>query len=116
MNVTIWSNGNKQYADYSHFKVENETNNYRLHVSGYTGNTDIDGWAYHNGSEFSTRDRDNDRDGGQSCSQTYKGAHWYKGCYHINPTGLYKSSGTDSMNINNGPIQVKEMTLKIKSQ
>ena len=29
--------GNKAYAKYSTFSIEDEHNNYRLHVSGYTG-------------------------------------------------------------------------------
>ena len=74
MDATIWSTGDKKYADYDDFRVENEGNN-RLHVSGYiSGNTDHDHWARHNGMEFSTRDRDNDR-AGYSCSQDYKGGH-----------------------------------------
>ena len=94
--------------------MDNEGRNYRLHVSGYTsGNTDWDYWAYHNGSEFSTRDRDNDRGGG-SCSLLWKGGHWYKNCYHVNPTGLYKSSGIDSMNLGEGTKPAKEMTLKTR--
>ena len=43
---------------------------YRLQVSGYSGNTDRDTWAEHNGMEFSTMDRDNDR-WSESCSQSY---------------------------------------------
>ena len=115
MDATIWSTGEKKYSVYDKFRVDNEGNNYRLHVSGYSGNTAIDYWAQHNGMEFSTRDRDNDRYP-VSCSQTFKGAHWYSDCHTVNPTGLYKNTGSDSMNLwKSGPIPVKEMTLKIKS-
>ena len=117
MDATIWSTGEKKYSVYDKFRVDNEGNNYRLHVSGYTGNLDRDNWVYHNGMEFLTRDRDNDRRGAASCSQTFKGGHWYNDCYRINPTGLFKNTGIDSMNLNdNGRSKhVKEMTLKIKS-
>ena len=115
MDATIWSTGEKKYSVYDKFRVDNEGNNYRLLVSGYSGNTGSDVWATHNGMEFSARDRDNDRYRG-SCSQIRKGGHWYNACYHVNPTGLYKNTGLDSMNLyNSGTIPVKEMTLKIKS-
>ena len=115
MDATIWSTGEKKYSVYDKFRVDNEGNNYRIHVSGYSGNTDWDHWAYHNGREFSTRDRDNDRWGG-SCSQDRKGGHWYNDCYHVNPTGLYKNTGYDSMNLwKDGERYVtSQMTLKIK--
>ena len=115
MDATIWSTGEKKYSVYDKFGVDNETNNYRLHVSGYSGNTDHDHWAVHNGMEFSTRDRDNDIDRG-SCSQSRKGGYWYINCYFVNPTGLYKNTASrDSMNLYDGSYKpVKEMTLKIK--
>ena len=113
MDATIWSTGEKKYSVYDKFRVDNEGNNYRLHVSGYSGNTGSDVWAYNNGSEFSTRDRDNDRSSGASCSQTFKGAHWYNNCYYVHPTGLYKNTGDGSMVFYSSPV--KEMTLKIKS-
>ena len=50
-----------------------------------------------------------------SCSQIRKGSHWYYHCYNVNPTGQYKNTGGDCMNLwYNGAIPVKEMTLKIK--
>ena len=114
MDATIWSTGEKKYSVYDKFRVDNEGNNYRLHVSGYSGNTDTDYWGYHNGMEFSTRDRDNDRSSA-SCSQRHKGAHWYKYCYTVNPTGLYKNGGCESMTVSGSCVPVKDMTLKIKS-
>ena len=115
MDATIWSTGQKKYSVYDKFRVDNEGNNYRLQVSGYSGNTGSDYWATHNGSGFSTRDRDNDRSSGGSCSQTFKGAHWYNSCYNVNPTGLYKNGGCDSMTVSSSCVPVKDMTLKIKS-
>ena len=120
MDATIWSTGLKRYNVYNSFRIEDEAHNYRLHVSGYSGNTDSNyNWLYNNGSEFSTRDRDNDRWSGGSCSQDRKGAHWYNSCSYVYPTGLYNNTGTsDSMSLyDNGIsyVSVKEMTLKIKS-
>ena len=113
MDATIWSTGQKKYSVYDKFRVDNEGNKYRLYVSGYSGNTGYDYWAYHNGMEFSTRDRDNDRNAA-SCSQRYKGAHWYNSCHYVNPTGLYKNTGDDSMKLSYSG-SLKETTLKIKS-
>ena len=87
-------------------------------MSGYRGNTAIDHWATHNEMTFSTRDKDNDRDGSRSCLQSFKGAHWYNACYGLNPTGQYKPIGADSMNlwdIISQSVTVKEMTLKVKN-
>ena len=42
----------------------------------------------HNGMEFSSRDRDNDRSSG-SCAETYKGSWWYNTCHHANLNGIY---------------------------
>ena len=53
-------NGTWYYAEYSSFTVKNETSNYTLHVSGYSGNTGFDAFEYHNGLMFTTYDRDND--------------------------------------------------------
>ena len=44
--------------------------------------------SFHSGMQFSTKDQDNDIDGG-SCAVTYKGAWWYKHCHHSNLNGEY---------------------------
>ena len=48
------------------FAVENEADNYRLHVDGYNsdstaGDSLFRNRAYHNTMQFTTKDRDNDR-------------------------------------------------------
>ena len=112
MDATIWSTGQKRYNVYNSFRIEDEAHSYRLHVSGYSGNTDSNhNWLYNNGREFSTRDRHN---GGGSCAQNNKGGHWYGNCAYIYPTGLYKNTGYDNMRLDCCG-SVKEMTLKIKS-
>ena len=117
MDATIWSTGEKRYNVYNSFRIEDEAHNYKLHVSGYSGNTSsCCNWEYHNGMGFSIRDRDNDRSG-ESCSQSYKGGHWYNSCHYLNPTGLYKNTGYDSTRLydKDSYKSVKEMTLKVKS-
>ena len=58
------------------YRVEDEDQGYRLHISGYSG-TAGDSLDYHNGRKFSTRDKDND-EGGRNCAQIYKEGWWFK--------------------------------------
>ena len=48
-----------------------------------------DSFAYHRGAPFSTKDRDNDTDGGRHCAVTFKGGWWYYSCRSANLNGLY---------------------------
>ena len=83
--------GSWYYAEYSSFVVFSEAHNYRLNVSGYTGNAG-DAFSYSNGSEFTTYDRDNDLWSMNStyatfrnnCALLFGGGCWYSrycGCY-----------------------------------
>ena len=80
--------GNTAYAKYSSFAVGSASENYKLTVDGYSG-TAGDAMTYHNGMEFSTRDRDNDVDSSKSCAERYKGSWWYNSCHHVNLNGIY---------------------------
>ncbi|XP_078318626.1 uncharacterized protein LOC111102662 [Crassostrea virginica] len=80
--------GEKGYAEYSTFIVDDEQSKYKLTVAGYKGNI-RDRLNYHNGMKFSTPDQDNDRESGSSCAQRYHGAWWYKYCYESNLNGKY---------------------------
>ena len=79
--------GNRAYAKYNYFKLGNAATRYTLRVSGYSG-TARDSLSYHNGMKFSTKDRDNDANGG-NCAVSYKGAWWYRNCHYSNLNGLY---------------------------
>ncbi|XP_055933079.1 techylectin-5A-like [Argiope bruennichi] len=50
--------GNRRYAVYKSFYIDNEKKDYTLHISGYSGNAG-DGMKFHNGQPFSTKDRGN---------------------------------------------------------
>ena len=116
MEVTYWSRGEKRYAIYDRFRVEGEKSKYRLHVSGYSGNTDHDYWKYHDRMLFSTRDQDNDGYIGGSCAGEAIGAHWYNECYHVHPTGPYKDFVyAMSFYYNRQSIYLKQMKLKVKA-
>eukprot|EP00058_Branchiostoma_floridae_P001310 XP_002586798.1 hypothetical protein BRAFLDRAFT_243239 [Branchiostoma floridae] len=73
--------GETAYAEYSSFRVSNESDGYRLHISGYSGTAgdSMTGrFVSQNGQMFSTMDRDNDANSG-SCSQRFGQAGWWYG-------------------------------------
>ncbi|XP_060079383.1 angiopoietin-related protein 7-like [Ylistrum balloti] len=78
--------GDTGHAQYSTFKVEDETEDYRLTVSGFSGNVTYDGMATHHGMKFSTFNRDNDQFA-SNCAELYKGGWWYNHCYDSNLNG-----------------------------
>ncbi|KAL7029323.1 hypothetical protein ACKWTF_006186 [Chironomus riparius] len=74
--------GNKRYAQYSHFKVNPEADYYKLEIDGYEGNAGDslnDPWHGSNNSPFSTYNRDNDRSS-LNCASMLKGGWWWKSC------------------------------------
>ena len=64
--------GHSKYACYDHFHVGTPSTNYRLTIGGYQNwgigaagdSISISGSEGHNGMQFSTHDRGNDRNGG----------------------------------------------------
>ncbi|XP_036336849.1 ryncolin-1-like [Rhagoletis pomonella] len=83
------SNGTKYYAKYVLFVIGSEEEDYVLRTVGaYKGNA-RHGLRYHEGSKFATFDRDNDADPGINCAERWRGAWWYKQCYHSNLNGDY---------------------------
>ena len=101
------ASGSKYYARYLNFKVNSESNKYRLDVSGYTGNAG-DAFSRHNGHAFTTKDSDNDIQGQLNCAIYYKGAWWYADCYDSNLNGLY--SGTQFWNQYIGWLGLQALT------
>ena len=84
--------GNKRYAKYSAFQVADSTTNYRLTVSGYSGDA-TDSFSRHNGRMFTTKDRDHDASG-LNCAILYQGAWWYENCHSSSLNGVYSSTGS----------------------
>jgi len=76
------------HAEYSTFRVQPESFNYRLQVSGYSGNAGRDAFGWQNGMMFSTFDDDNDHDS-SSCATKLGGGFWYKNCARCIVTGSY---------------------------
>ena len=56
-----------------------------------------DGLSIHNGMQFSTPDRDNDRSPFKHCAQEHTGAWWYNDCMQSNLNGRYLRGNNPSM-------------------
>jgi len=72
-------NGSWYYAEYSRFVVSSEASNYKMHVSGYSGNAGDALW-YSDGMMFTTYDRDNDQRSSGNCAVSRGGGFWHKNC------------------------------------
>ena len=78
--------------------MESEASNYKIHVTGYSGDLydvmnygTIEGAHFHDGMNFSTYDRDNDRStlSRFSCASHFGGGWWYNDCFRVFLNGIY---------------------------
>ena len=71
------------YVEYTSFVVFNETYNYKMLASGYSGNAG-DALSYHDGMMFTTYDRDNDpwtsATYNNNCAVYNGGGYWHNQC------------------------------------
>ncbi|XP_018427267.1 PREDICTED: fibrinogen-like protein 1 [Nanorana parkeri] len=81
-----WS-GQRKYAVYGEFSVEDETSDYRLHVSGAEGTAEDSFAWYHNKRSFSTPES------GNLCAEISHGGWWYHQCFYSNLNGVYYTGG-----------------------
>ncbi|MGH0179360.1 UNVERIFIED_CONTAM: hypothetical protein FKN15_001459 [Acipenser sinensis] len=115
-----WEN-NEVYSQYDHFHTDSEERNYRLHVKGYSGTAGRTSSLSHSGTEFSTKDRDNDKCGCK-CAQMATGGWWFDACGPSNLNGIYYTGNTNTVRYNGikwyywkGPsLSLKETTMMIK--
>ena len=87
--------GNYKYTHYGFFNVNDASTNYTLDIADhqfrdYYNEKAPDQLTYHNGMQFSTRDRDNDK-WSKNCTGNTQGAWWYKNCSELNLNGRYRS-------------------------
>ncbi|XP_015227025.1 PREDICTED: angiopoietin-2-like isoform X2 [Cyprinodon variegatus] len=80
--------GNEAFSHYDRFHIDNEHSNYSLHVAGFSGTAGKTSSFTHNGSQFSTKDRDNDRCTCK-CAQLASGGWWFDACGPSNLNGIY---------------------------
>ena len=88
-------NGGKAYAKYGKFNISDEQAQYRLEVGSYSGTVRDSLTRYHNNMAFTTKDRDNDRSGG-NCALINTGAWWYSSCHESNLNGQYLGNKADN--------------------
>jgi len=74
------------YAEYSTFVVSSEARNYKILVTGYSGNVG-DAFGHHNDMMFTTYDRDNDN-WPFNCAVLYGGGFWYNRCSSVSVNGV----------------------------
>ena len=79
-----------KYAEYNKFEISDETDGYKLTISGYSGDAG-DSLSHHNGMKFSTYDRDNDVSQHDHCAAKRGGAWWYRSCYRSHLNGNFVS-------------------------
>ncbi|NP_001096661.1 angiopoietin like 2 L homeolog isoform X1 [Xenopus laevis] len=85
-----WS-GRKMFAEYASFRLEPESEYYKLRLGRYHGNAG-DSFTWHNGKQFTTLDRDHDVYSG-NCAHYQKGGWWYNACAHSNLNGVWYRGG-----------------------
>ncbi|CAL4060461.1 unnamed protein product, partial [Meganyctiphanes norvegica] len=68
--------------------LDSAQNNYKLTVTGYTGDAGDALTLRHNGQAFTTYDQDNDPWSSGNCAERFKGGWWYQTCHDSNLNGL----------------------------
>lgn len=98
----------RRFAEYRNFEVADEEHQYELRFGEYSGTAgdslsgtyhpEVQWWASHQGMNFSTYDRDNDRYE-RNCAEEDKSGWWFNRCHSANVNGIYHrgaySSKTD---------------------
>uniref|UniRef100_A0A8C7D7J7 Angiopoietin 2b n=1 Tax=Oncorhynchus kisutch TaxID=8019 RepID=A0A8C7D7J7_ONCKI len=79
--------GNEAYSHYDHFYIEAEDKNYR-YQHGFSGTAGRTSSLTQHGTQFSTKDRDNDRCSCK-CAQMSSGGWWFEACGPSNLNGIY---------------------------
>ena len=110
--------GKTAFAKYGTFDVGDESSQYNLTVSSYSG-TAGDSLTNHNGMRFSTKDRDNDLKKNGQFAQVCEGAWWYKHCHKSNLNGRYLGNVVNNKGINwlywkNNRLSMKSAEMKIR--
>ncbi|XP_075419974.1 angiopoietin-4 isoform X1 [Tenrec ecaudatus] len=80
--------GNEAYAQYEHFQLGSEGQLYRLSLNGYSGSAGRQSSLVLQGTNFSTRDSDNDNCLCK-CAQMLSGGWWFDACGLSNLNGIY---------------------------
>ncbi|XP_072436242.1 fibrinogen-like protein 1 [Chiloscyllium punctatum] len=77
----------QKFVLYETFRIEDESNHFRLHVAGFSGTLEDSFAWYHNKRSFSTPDT------GNICAKISHGGWWYHQCFFSNLNGIYYKGG-----------------------
>lgn len=91
--------GNEAYAQYERFQLGSEGQLYRLSLSGYSGSAGPQSSLALEGTNFSTRDADNDNCLCK-CAQMLSGGWWFDACGLSNLNGIYYPAGRHLRKLN----------------
>lgn len=91
--------GNSAFSQYDQFSLDGEAQNYRIHLKGYSGTAGKVSSIGQPGSDFSTKDADNDKCVCK-CSQLTTGGWWFDACGPSNLNGMYYQNGQNSNRFN----------------
>ncbi|KAM4630520.1 angiopoietin-2b [Polymixia lowei] len=91
--------GNEAYSQYDHFYIDGEDKNYSLHAEGFSGTAGRTSSLTHTGTQFSTKDRDNDRCTCK-CAQIASGGWWFEACGPSNLNGMYYPASSSVVRYN----------------
>ena len=111
-----FTNGTKSYLSYNKFSVGPANSQYQLKISGFTGiTTDPFITPTLNGMKFTTKDRDNDKYGGNcaiSGNGNNAGGWWHNSCSYIQLNHQYKNLYSIVLNNKWYPLPFIEMKIK----
>uniref|UniRef100_A0A4W5QMV4 Angiopoietin 2a n=1 Tax=Hucho hucho TaxID=62062 RepID=A0A4W5QMV4_9TELE len=90
---------NSGFSLYDQFSLGSEAEKYRIHLKGYSGTAGKISSLGQPGSDFSTKDADNDRCVCK-CSQLTTGGWWFDACGPSNLNGIFFQHGQNSNRFN----------------
>ena len=111
-----FTNGTKSYLSYKSFSVGPANSQYQLNISGFTRiTTDPFATSHLNGMKFTTKDRDNDKNGG-NCAVNRDGNNaggwWHNSCSLIHINHQYKHQYSIRLNGKWYSLPFVEMKIK----
>lgn len=99
-------------------RVEDEADNFRLVVDGFSGNVSDAFKAKHAGLPFSTPDRDNDNCNTCSCAANNLGGWWYNVCHWTTLTAPFPTAHDHSKRVmkwlSGSWLVLDDVTMKIR--
>lgn len=89
------ASGDNGYTLYNSFRVQNESNKYKMYVDGYASSAMRDCMSYSRDMYFTTKDQDNDEKN-VNCAVLKGGGWWHKTCVKARVTGTYNESDSET--------------------